>query len=103
MIESSVTSTIDFNTDGKHVGDLRVSWSDNSVPLGYHPVPVGSGSEYPTGTRSCCCVIRWHYVTEPRRPSETIKFAHDGYVLAHTQRGYVARGDLLALVLQDSD
>lgn len=44
-----------------------------------------------------------HYVNEPRRPSETIKFAHDGYVLAHTQRGYVTRGDLLALVLQDSD
>jgi len=24
------------------VGDLRVKWSDNTVPLGYHPVPVVS-------------------------------------------------------------
>jgi len=39
---SSVTSTIDFDVDGRHVGDLRVKWSDNTVPLGYHPVPVVS-------------------------------------------------------------
>ncbi len=45
---------------------------------------------------------RLHYVTEPRRPSETIKFTQDGYVLAHTNRGYVNRGDLLALVVQDA-
>jgi len=39
---SLVTSTIDFDLDGRHVGDLRVKWSDNTVPLGYHPVPVVS-------------------------------------------------------------
>lgn len=42
MSISSVTSTIDFDLDGRHVGDLRVKWSDNTVPLGYHPVPVVS-------------------------------------------------------------
>ncbi|MFT5004886.1 MAG: putative deacylase [Paracoccaceae bacterium] len=40
MIKSTVTPTIDFSADGKQVGDLRVKWSDNSVPLGYHPVPI---------------------------------------------------------------
>lgn len=40
MIKSSVTPTIDLSKNGKHVGDLRVKWSDNTVPLGYHPVPI---------------------------------------------------------------
>ncbi|MCZ4312797.1 succinylglutamate desuccinylase/aspartoacylase family protein [Comamonadaceae bacterium G21597-S1] len=40
MIKSSVTPTIDLSTDGRQVGDLRVKWSDNAVPLGYHPVPI---------------------------------------------------------------
>ncbi|WP_298918540.1 succinylglutamate desuccinylase/aspartoacylase family protein [uncultured Roseobacter sp.] len=44
-----------------------------------------------------------HYVCEPRRASETITFSHDGFVLAHTNRGYVARGDLLMLVVQDTE
>ncbi|WP_299871895.1 succinylglutamate desuccinylase/aspartoacylase family protein [uncultured Sulfitobacter sp.] len=40
MTKSAVTPTIDLGADGRHVGDLRVRWSDNSVPLGYHPVPI---------------------------------------------------------------
>lgn len=44
---------------------------------------------------------RFHYVTEPERPSIDLPFATDGFVLAHTCRGMVARGDLLALVARD--
>jgi len=44
-----------------------------------------------------------HYVSEPRRPSEVITFAHSGHILAHTNRGHVARGDMLMLVVQDVD
>lgn len=40
MTKSAVTATIDFSKDGKHVGDLRVKWSDNSIPLGFHLVPI---------------------------------------------------------------
>lgn len=43
-----------------------------------------------------------HYVAEPRRRSESIAFKYDGYVLAHTERGYVKRGDMLVLVVQDT-
>lgn len=42
MIKSAVMPTIDLSADGRHVGDLRVKWSDNAVPLGYHPVPIVS-------------------------------------------------------------
>ncbi len=44
---------------------------------------------------------RFHYVSEPERPSETIVFAHEGLILSHTNRGYVQRGDMLILVVQD--
>jgi len=44
-----------------------------------------------------------HYVNEPRRPSEVIRFAYDGLVLAHANRGHVQRGDMLMLVVQDTD
>ena len=40
MSKSTITSSIDLAALGKHIGDLRVRWSDNSVPLGYHPVPI---------------------------------------------------------------
>ncbi|MEO7940652.1 MAG: succinylglutamate desuccinylase/aspartoacylase family protein [Burkholderiaceae bacterium] len=40
MTRSAVTPTIDLSADGRQIGDLRVKWSDNSVPLGYHPVPI---------------------------------------------------------------
>jgi len=42
MIKSTVTPTIDLSANGRHVGDLRVKWSDNAVPLGYHPIPIVS-------------------------------------------------------------
>ena len=42
MSQSQVTSTIDLAAEGRQVGDLRVRWSDNSCPLGYHPVPIVS-------------------------------------------------------------
>lgn len=44
---------------------------------------------------------RFHFVTEPERASVTCRFPADGFVLAHTCRGYVQRGDLLALVARD--
>ncbi|PCH74142.1 MAG: succinylglutamate desuccinylase [Rhodobacteraceae bacterium] len=46
---SRVQSTIDLTAPGRQVGDLMVRWSDNSNPLGYHPVPVISirGDEGP--------------------------------------------------------
>jgi len=40
MSRSAVAPTIDLSADGRQVGDLRVKWSDNAVPLGYHPVPI---------------------------------------------------------------
>lgn len=58
---------------------------------------VRAGQKVETGQIAGCL----HYVSEPRRSSETIRFQHDGIVLAHTNRGYVARGDMLMLVVQD--
>jgi predicted deacylase len=43
----------------------------------------------------------FHYVTEPKRPSEQLHFSQSGLILAHTNRGLVKRGELLALVVQD--
>ncbi|MEK6216551.1 MAG: succinylglutamate desuccinylase/aspartoacylase family protein, partial [Boseongicola sp.] len=37
---SRVTLTTDLTTTGRHFGDAMLRWSDNSNPLGYHPVPV---------------------------------------------------------------
>ncbi len=42
-----------------------------------------------------------HFPEEPARPSCEIRFAQAGLVLAHTARGRVARGDMLALVVRD--
>ena len=44
---------------------------------------------------------RFHFVMEPERASIPCRFPTDGFVLAHTCRGYVQRGELLALVAQD--
>lgn len=33
-------STIDLDAEGCHVGDVMLRWSDNTNPLGYHPVPI---------------------------------------------------------------
>ena len=46
---------------------------------------------------------QFHFVGEPERASLDINFPSDGFVLAHTCRGYVKRGELLALVAQDVD
>ena len=44
---------------------------------------------------------QFHFIDEPERPSIDITFPSDGFILAHTCRGYVKRGDLLALVARD--
>ena len=38
--KTNISATIDFNAQGRQIGDLRVPWSGNEQPLGYHPVPV---------------------------------------------------------------
>ncbi|MEM6738868.1 MAG: succinylglutamate desuccinylase/aspartoacylase family protein [Pseudomonadota bacterium] len=43
----------------------------------------------------------FHFPLEPRRPSEALTFGADGYVLAHTCRGCVQKGETLALVVQE--
>ncbi|MCK0148876.1 succinylglutamate desuccinylase/aspartoacylase family protein [Marivita sp. S6314] len=47
---SRITVTFDLDLPGKHVGDARVPWSDNTNPLGYHPIPIISikGGDGPT-------------------------------------------------------
>jgi predicted deacylase len=42
-----------------------------------------------------------HYLSEPERPSERLTFPYSGFILAHTCRGIVRRGELLALVARD--
>ena len=44
------------------------------------------------------CAGTLHFLEEPERPSVEIFFPVAGFVLAHTNRGMVARGDLLALI-----
>ncbi len=43
----------------------------------------------------------FHHITEPERASERLRMPGGGLILAHTNRGYVSRGDLLALVVRD--
>nr|WP_306266455.1 succinylglutamate desuccinylase/aspartoacylase family protein [Pararhizobium sp. IMCC3301] len=38
--ESRLRLTIDLDLPGRVIGDLMLRWSDNTNPLGYHPVPV---------------------------------------------------------------
>ena len=47
---SRLTMTVDLDAPGKHVGDVMLRWSDNSNPLGYHPIPLISlkGAKGPT-------------------------------------------------------
>ena len=47
---SRLTMTVDLDAPGRQVGDLMLRWSDNSNPLGYHPIPVISlkGGSGPT-------------------------------------------------------
>ena len=44
---------------------------------------------------------QFHFVSEPERNTVDLRFPVDGFVLAHTCRGYVTRGELLALVAQN--
>jgi predicted deacylase len=43
----------------------------------------------------------FHHVTEPERASVAVHVPTDGLVLAHTCRGLVQRGDMLALIARD--
>lgn len=36
-----ITTDVDFDSPGRHIGDLRLKYSDNVTPLGYVPIPVG--------------------------------------------------------------
>ena len=38
--KTNIRATLDFTAQGKQIGDLRLPWSGNEQPLGYHPVPV---------------------------------------------------------------
>ncbi|MCV2866369.1 succinylglutamate desuccinylase/aspartoacylase family protein [Defluviimonas sp. WL0075] len=38
--DSRLRLTIDLDRPGRSVGDLMLRWSDNTNPLGYHPIPV---------------------------------------------------------------
>ena len=50
MGASRIRASIDLNADGRQIGDLMLPWSDNTIPLGYHPIPIISvkGSAGPT-------------------------------------------------------
>jgi hypothetical protein len=37
---SRIALTTDLNAQGRQFGDAMLRWSDNSNPLGYHPIPV---------------------------------------------------------------
>ncbi|MFP7673420.1 succinylglutamate desuccinylase/aspartoacylase family protein [Marivita sp. S0852] len=45
----------------------------------------------------------FHHITEPERASRTLILPEGGLVLAHTNRGFVRRGELLLLIVQDVD
>ena len=40
----------------------------------------------------------FHYITEPERASIKLEFKHSGIILAHSNRGVVKKGEMLALV-----
>lgn len=42
MAATRVSTSIDLEKPGRHVGAFRLRWSDNSNPLGHHPIPVMS-------------------------------------------------------------
>ena len=43
----------------------------------------------------------FHYIGEPERITDRLSLPSDGLILAHTNRGLVSRGELLALVARD--
>lgn len=38
--KTNISATIDFNAQGRQIGDLRLPYSSNEQPLGYYPIPV---------------------------------------------------------------
>lgn len=60
---------------------------------------VASGQDVSEGDRAG----QFHFVGEPERAAHDIFFPADGFVLAHSCRGYVKRGELLALIARDVD
>lgn len=47
---SRIKLTIDLDVPGRQVGDIMLKWSDNSIPLGYHPIPILSLKGQPGAT-----------------------------------------------------
>ena len=45
----------------------------------------------------------FHFPQDPDRASIDLTFPESGFVLAHTNRGYVQRGEMLAMVVQDCE
>ena len=43
----------------------------------------------------------FHYISESDRESIKLKFTHSGKILAHSNRGVVDKGEMLALVAND--
>ena len=43
----------------------------------------------------------FHYFMEPERPSLELKFKHNGFILAHTNKGIVEKGEMLTFVVQE--
>ena len=39
-VRSRIRSSIDLEKMGYQVGELLLPWSDNTVPLGYHTIPI---------------------------------------------------------------
>ncbi|MDA8747925.1 succinylglutamate desuccinylase/aspartoacylase family protein [Litoreibacter sp.] len=74
MTKSAVTPTIDLSADGHHIGDLRVKWSDNSVPLGYHPVPIISLKR---GNGPVALLIAGTHGDEFEGPAALMRLAND--------------------------
>ena len=38
--QTRIKINIDLNLTGHQFGELMLPWSDNSIPLGYHPTPL---------------------------------------------------------------
>ncbi|MEP4198384.1 MAG: succinylglutamate desuccinylase/aspartoacylase family protein [Aliishimia sp.] len=74
MTKSAVTPTIDLRADGRHIGDLQVRWSDNSVPLGYHPVPI---INLKNGSGPVVLLIAGTHGDEFEGPSALMRLVHD--------------------------
>lgn len=43
----------------------------------------------------------FHHIGEPERPPQQLTLPHDGTILAHSCRGLISRGELMALIVRD--